>query len=174
MCSRIIVSVSFCLINLGPIYGQFAEAEKDTLRINEYQPEKQKIKLNEATMRAIKSGTLINFDGPKQANKPRPFVSKIPITKDFGLKPVAGIPMEASDSIKIPPRVFHELTFNYLPEKEIRAFKVSNKLEELRATPAGFSFSAEDLLQSIFSKTARAKKRNLKKANAWKTYNSLP
>ena len=122
MCSRIIVSVSFCLINLGPIYGQFAEAEKDTLIINEYQPEKQKIKLNEATMRAIKSGTLINFDGPKQANKPRPFVSKIPITKDFGLKPVARIPMEASDSIKIPPRVFHELTFNYLPEKEIRAF----------------------------------------------------
>jgi hypothetical protein len=70
MCSRIIVSVSFCLINLGPIYGQFAEAEKDTLIINEYQPEKQKIKLNEATMRAIKSGTLINFDGPKQAINP--------------------------------------------------------------------------------------------------------
>ena len=88
--------------------------------------------------------------------------------------PTSVINASSSDSIKIPPRVFHELTFNYLPEKEIRAFKVSNKSEELRATPAGFSFSAEDLLQSIFSKTARAKKRNLKKANAWKTYNSLP
>lgn len=36
------------------------------------------------------------------------------------------------------------------------------------------TFSMEDILQSIFWKSARAKKRNRKHANAWKTYNSLP
>ena len=37
---------------------------------------------------------------------------------------------------------------------------------------AGFAicFSMEDILQSIFSKTYRAKKHNAKHANAWKTY----
>jgi hypothetical protein len=34
----------------------------------------------------------------------------------------------------------------------------------------GVSFSAEDLLRSIFWKSERAKKRNRKHANAWKSY----
>lgn len=36
------------------------------------------------------------------------------------------------------------------------------------------TFSMEDVLQWIFWKSARDKKRNRKHANAWKTYNSIP
>lgn len=183
MSNRIILSFTLCLVNWGTMYAQWTE--QDTSRIEDVQTGKQKIKLNQETLRAIQSGTLINFDSPKPANQPKPYRSKTYITKDFDLKAVPGIPRETMDallipqqakdsSLNIPPRVFSQLSFNYLPAKEIRAFKVSSKSDNLKATPAGFSFSAEDLLQSIFSKSGRAKRRNLKKANAWKTYNNFP
>jgi len=172
MSNRVIMSFSICLLNLGLMNAQ--GIEKDTIWIDNGQMDKQKICLNEETMRAIQSGTLINFDSPKPVTKPRPYRMKIAITKDFGLKPVAGLPMEITDTLHIPPSVFAKLKFSFLPVKEVTGFKVSSKSDELRATPAGFAFSAEDLLQSIFSKTARAKKHNRKHATAWKTYNNFP
>ena len=38
----------------------------------------------------------------------------------------------------------------------------------------GYSFSADDLLRTIFQPSFRAKKRNKKHATAWKNYNSTP
>ncbi len=37
-----------------------------------------------------------------------------------------------------------------------------------------YTFSLNDILMGIFSKTERAKRRNRKKANAWKIYNDYP
>lgn len=38
----------------------------------------------------------------------------------------------------------------------------------------GLTFSLDDILMGIFSKTERARRRNKKKANAWKYYNDYP
>lgn len=137
---------------------------KDTLRLR---PEYQK---------AIEEGTFLRLDGSPQLREPE---TSYPLAKDFGeyFLPEDTVRHRKRKLTDLPPAVTM-LYGNELmrqPDKPLFRYE-AGEVEELKAlTPAGiYTFSAEDLLEQIFWKSARAKKRNKKKANAWRYYNEIP
>lgn len=190
-----------CLQPVWLVQAQHADewTKKDSLWLEDVKSGKVKLKLNDATLRAIQSGTLIAPEGISEDGY-KHVPSKIPITKSFthihplkslspnlspGMRWLQYHKLAASDTLyirpvdikELPPNVFIHYEPEYPPELDLASFRLYNKnKEELNAlTPAGiYTFSAEDFLRSIFWKSHRAKKRNAKKANAWKTYHSIP
>jgi len=148
------------------------------------------IRLNEATQKAIHSGTLIR--DPFTSKQLQISPPEMPIIKSLD-----GLTMpETYKQLKpqeLPVAVYKLYVLNYtdnspVVRKEAMEFSLSVKMElkELdKLTPikatvddpftirpaASGGFSAEDMLRSIFWPSHRAKKRNARNANAWKTYN---
>ena len=149
---------------------------------------KETIRLNIETQKAIESGTLIR--NPHILEQLYISPVELPFIKSFEN-------ITAPESQRIPPHelpvpVYKLYILNHkdtLPKINKNAFTFSAKtMEELKAldklTPrkstvddpttlrsgsVGVSF--EDIVRSIFWPSHRAKKRNAKNANAWKTYN---
>ena len=170
-------------------YSQEWTAE-DSLWMQRVQEGTETIRLNEATRKAIESGTLIRdpmFSKQLKSNPP-----EMPIFKSFEGITAPDNKLKPQD---LPVSVYKRYVQNMdmkdsLPVIRNEAFSLSGKqIEELKAldklTPrkatvddpftirsgASGSFSAEDILRTIFWPSHRAKKRNAKNANAWKTYN---
>ena len=173
------------------IYSQELTVE-DSLWIQRVRNGTENIRLNEATRKAIESGTLIRDPLSTKQLKVNP--SEMPIVKSF-----EGITMP-ENRLKpqdLPASVYkiyvHNRYLQYqkdsLPVIRQEAIGYNAKMmEELKAldllTPrkatvsdpatirsGGGGFDAEGILRSIFWPSHRAKKRNAKNANAWKTYN---
>jgi hypothetical protein len=147
----------------------------------------EKLQLNEKTRRAIEAGTLISTDPAGRQMRQSPL--EIPIYKSF-----EGI--TAPDARRVSP---HELPSSVyrlyglevkdsIPDatrstrfygKTIAELKTLDAQTPRKATVndnsirpgASVGFSSEDLLRTIFWPSHRAKKRNAKNANAYKTYN---
>jgi len=175
------------------IYAQEWTAE-DSLWIKRVQNGTEQIRLNDATRKAIESGTLIRDPLSTQPLKTHP--AEIPIVKSF-----EGItaPENKRKPTELPVSVYKIYVQNQylqyrkdsLPVIRQEATRFNAKtIEELKQLDAltprkatvddpvtigsgggGGSFSAEDILRSIFWPSHRAKKRNAKNATAWKTYN---
>ena len=140
----------------------------------------EKIQLNEKTQKAIEAGTFIHDPTSVKQMKINP--AKLPIIQLF-----EGITAPESQH-----RQPHELTVSVyglsvveqkdpLPDvsratalhsRIVDDFKMlGTRGEGTSGSGASVSFSAEDGLRTIFWPSHRAKKRNAKHANAWKTYN---
>jgi hypothetical protein len=153
----------------------------------------EKIQLNQETLKAIESGTLIRE--PDVVIQPQINPSEMPIIKSFegvtGLKnQVLSTEMTTSEyylygmdhiaalmggnQILTPKKNISPFT-----DKTISELKWLDKLTPRKATvddmtavrsgSVGLSF--EDILRTIFWPSHRAKIQNAKNANAWKTYN---
>ena len=146
------------------------------------------IQLNEETKKAIESGTLIRNPATLRQMKISP--AELPISHSF--EGIAVPELQRKQPPELPPAVYrlHLLTQkDTLPEVS-KATKLSaatiTELKMLDATTykkatvddpftirsgGGGSVSFEDILRTIFWPSHRAKQRNAKNANAWKTYN---
>jgi hypothetical protein len=146
---------------------------------------KESLQLNEETRRAIEAGTLIATPETKMPLRESP--SQLPIIKSFeGLT----APDSRLEPHKLPPSVFRQYdmgvtdTVTEIPrnmpmsKNNVAGLKALDRLTPRKATvddPATLrygakAFSAEDILRSLFRPSHRAKKRNAKQADAWKTY----
>ena len=172
------------------IYSQEWTAE-DSLWMQRVQNGTEKIRLNEATRKAIESGTLIRDPSVLQQFKSNPL--EMPIVKSFEgitapknqLRPqdlpvsvykiyIQNLNLNLKDSI---PAIRPEaLGFNAKTIAELKTLDANTPRKATVDDPftirpgATGSFSAEDILRTILSPSHRAKKRNAKNANAWKTY----
>ena len=171
------------------IYSQEWTVE-DSLWMQRVQNGTEKIRLNEATRKAIESGTLIRDPAVPKQFKSSPL--EMPIVKSFERITAPANQLRPQD---LPVSVYKIYIQNLnlkdsLPAIRPEAFGFSAKtgadLKTLdKQTPrkatvddpftirsgASGGFSAEDILRTIFWPSHRAKKRNAKNANAWKTYN---
>ena len=159
----------------------------------------EKIQLNEKTRKAIESGTFLHDPNISKQLKTSPI--ELPILKSFEgvtspetkksnraspadvpasvyiltiLKPIDTIPH--TRILKIPAgstaTKFSDKTVNEL--KMLEAFTPKKAtVDDKYSPPSGAAHKAnfEDALRSIFWPSHRAKQRNAKNANAWKTYN---
>ena len=168
------------------IYAQEWSAQ-DSIWLQRILNGTETIRLNEATWKAIESGTLIH-DPIMELLKASP--KEIPINQSF-----EGITSPASQRKQIselPPAVYLLQILNHkdsLPDvRQATTFNAAtiHDLKMLdavthRKTTVDDPFtirsggsgdtSFEDILRTIFWPSHRAKQRNAKNANAWKTYN---
>jgi len=168
------------------IYAQ-EWTEQDAIWLQNVLNGTEKIQLNEATRKAIESGTLIHDPMVDKQLKSSP--KEFPIIESF-----EGITSSESNRIlplDLPPAVYRLHLLNQkisfpdvsnatkMNTATIHDLKMLNAIAYRKSTvddpftigQGGGSFSAEDILRSIFWPSHRAKKRNAKNANAWKTYN---
>jgi hypothetical protein len=153
------------------LYSQWTK--EDSVWVQDVLSGKREVHLNPETWKAIESGTLINTEHDQPLHKreltPSPF--RAYITKDFSeyLKPIEN--PENIDPFSIPPSVFIRQGLDMpLPQDKINkaAFPIPQNIKDNAVRPSGNSF--DDLLKYLFIPSERAKARNRKKANAWKTY----
>ena len=152
----------------------------------------EKIRLNEQTLKAIESGTLIRDPSllPKEF-KTSP--SEMPIIRSIeDIKP-SELP-QPIQPLNLPVAVYHIYVLQQpvnLPTINKEAYTFSEKTiielktidaltprkatvddpSTLRTPSGGVSVNYEDILRTLFWPSHRAKKRNAQKANAWKNYN---
>jgi len=172
------------------IYAQDSTAQ-DSLQLVKILVGKDSVLLNDATRKAINAGTFIRNPFAPEQLKSSPL--EIPIIKSF-----EGVTKPESNRLKepyeLPPSVYmlymlqrpdtvpmiRKEAYTFSP-KTVEELVALEKLTPRKATVddpttlrtpgAGGSFSAENILRTIFWPSHRAKKRNAKNANAWKTYN---
>ena len=144
--------------------------KKDSLWLQRVKRGEEKIQLNEQTKQAIKSGSFLNTDpiGKQKISKS----TLLPIQDDFSeyIHPEFKRPLKSYKDV--PPSVFlrRNLETKPLTKSEIRAFDISEKVkEEMKSYQKGkISFSADDILKHIFMPSERRKKKNRKRAAAFK------
>jgi hypothetical protein len=149
---------------------------------------KEELHLNEATRKAIEAGTLISTD-PNPAIQMRlspleiPFYKTVegvtrpktgqvkpqelppPVYRLYGMEQKDSLP-DISRSVKFYPK-----TVNELKNLDLLTPRKSTVNDPATLRSGAHGFSAEEVLQTIFRPSHRARKRNAKHANAWKTYN---
>jgi hypothetical protein len=169
MIKRLVLLFVFCAQCTEMLYSQ-AE-EEDSVWIRDVVSRKRTLRLNPETLKAIERGTLLNLDGglPYKDEPVLPGLRSL-ITKDFSeyLKPDGN--SDSAYVFSIPPAVFIRQGLDApLPADRISkaAFPDSKNVRD-NARPSGQSF--DDALKYLFMPSERAKMRNRKRANAWKTY----
>lgn len=169
MNKRFYLILLICLPTIGNIHAQWTE--KDSLWILDILSGKEKVRLNQETLKAIESGTLIGVD--KSILEPISAPTQLPITKYFeGILP-PDTSISAIDFSKLPVSVFVQFGPKAVLIEELGSFLITPKERDtlISLTPQVATFNAENITRTIFWKSHRAKMRNRKKANAWKTYN---
>ena len=168
---------------------------KDSLWLQRVLSGQEKLKLNEETLRAIRSGTLISpAPTPEQQMKHSPL--ELPIVKSFD----SIIRPESHRTLHLlPPYVFslygpenHSATDPYrginkaggmmLSERQIEEMMILMKMNVKKTTvddkqtlPSPYiTFDAEDIARTIFWPSHRAKKRNARNAQAYKQFEVAP
>ena len=164
--------------------------KKDSLWLKRVLSGEEKLQLNDETKRAIESGTLLSPDlSIQEQMKMNPV--EMPIIKSF--EGITAPENRKKQPYELPPPVYKLYGLDAkdsLPDakrsvtfygKTIEELKALDKLTPRKATVddkatlrygVGGSVNAEDLLRSIFWPSHRAKQRNRKNANAYKTYNN--
>ena len=174
------------------VYSQDWTAE-DSLWMQRIQNGTETIRLNEATRKAIESGTLIRDPLNTKELKDNP--PEMPVVKSFeGITAPDNKPRPQDLPVSVYKIYVQEQFAKYYQDslldirneaiglnvKMIGDLKNLDKLTPRKATVddpftirsgASGSFSGEDILRTIFWPSHRAKKRNAKNANAWKIYN---
>ena len=170
---------------------------KDSLWLQRVLSGQEKLKLNEETLRAIRSGTLITpAPTPEQQMKHSPL--ELPIVKSFDsiIRPESHRKLHL-----LPPSVFmlYDLNKNnksandpdrgvnkaggmMLSERQIEEMMILMKMNVKKTTvddkqtlPSPYiTFDAEDIARTIFWPSHRAKKRNARNAQAYKQFEVAP
>ncbi len=144
--------------------------KKDSLWLQRVKSGEEQIQLNEQTKQAIKNGSFLNTDpiGRQKISKS----TLLPIQDDFSeyIHPEFKRPLKSYKDV--PPAVFLRMDLETKPlmKSEIRAFEISeNVRKEMEAYQKGkISFSVDDVLKHIFMPSERRKKKNRKRAAAFK------
>ena len=165
--------------------------KKDSIWLQRVLSGKEPIQLNEDTKKAIESGTLLSPD-PQIQEQMKISPAEWPITKTFegittlenrkkqphelppgvyklyGLDATDSLP-DATRSMTLYGKTVLELNvLDTLTPQKVIIGDNNDKLLRIMT----IHFSAEDALRTIFWPSQRAKNRNKKNANAWKTYNN--
>ena len=144
--------------------------KKDSLWLQRVKSGEEQIQLNEQTKQAIKNGSFLNTDpiGRQKISKS----TLLPIQDDFSeyIHPEFKRPLKSYKDV--PPAVFLRMDLETKPlmKSEIRAFEISENIrKEMEAYQKGkISFSVDDVLKHIFMPSERRKKKNRKRAAAFK------
>lgn len=173
------------------LYAQDKWTKQDSIWLQRVLSGEEKLLLNDDAKKAIESGNLLSPD-PYVKEQMKMKSAELPIMKSFEgitapesirkLKPNELPPpvyklygLDAEDSV---PDTKRSITFY---DKTIIELKALDVLTPRKATVddkttlrygSGGSVNAEDLLRTIFWPSHRAKQRNKKNANAYKTYNN--
>ncbi|MDR0749996.1 MAG: DUF4858 domain-containing protein [Tannerellaceae bacterium] len=174
MDKRLILLLFICLHQTETLYAQWTK--EDSVWLNNVLSGKDTIKLNPDVLKAIESGTLLNTDRLSPSDQIKIIPGRIPIHKDFteylspGKRQKDMEDARDVDPFSIPPAVFMRYGPAILLPKHTfnNAFMMPDSIKEDAVIPSGRSF--DDALRSIFSPSFRARERNRKNANAWKTY----
>jgi hypothetical protein len=192
--------VFFIVLKSGAVMYAQDWTEQDSIWLQRVLNGTEKIQLNEATRKAIESGTFIHDPAVVKQLKISP--AKTPIVQSFeGITAPESRKTERTPLSELPVSVFklYDLgqndsltgrsqiampagstatTFN---QKTIEELKLLDKFTPRKATVddktaigsggGSIDFDFENILRTIFWPSHRAKKRNAKNANAWKTYN---
>lgn len=171
------------------VSGSYAQndsvwTQQDSVWLRDVLSGKKKVRLNDATRRAIEAGTLIVPEGAREAPalpaEPRSYGPYLEITEDFS---GSGLPdtLYRRPLRDLPPAVLaiYGMHAARQPEIEFRSCKLYTVFPAGGGLSSGgvgviLVFSAEDVLRQIFWKSARAKRHNAKHATAWRYYHSIP
>jgi hypothetical protein len=187
----------FIVLKSGVVMYAQDWTEQDSIWLQQILNGTEKIQLNEETRKAIESGTFIHDPAVVKQLKSSP--TELPIFKSFeGIMapeppkiqriPLSELPVSVfrlhdwgqndslpDRSIITIPKGSMAAKFN---EETIRELKMLDAVTPRKATvddkaavrSGGASTNFENTLRSIFWPSHRAKQRNAKNANAWKTY----
>ena len=186
------------ILGAAPIWAQLSQA--DSIWLCNVLTGKKELKLNDETLRAIRSGTLINF------GKPAGEISKIgpelPLAKSFDIRPSTIDTISPLNPDLMDPYLYFKYFFIFAdrplikPEKPIPGFDLRsanlqfNPLAPIDANrgvtimrpygvapfngvsvPVDVDFN--DVLSRMFSPTYRRRAYNKEHAKAWKEYNKV-
>ena len=180
------------IVSILPMMAHAQWTEQDSLRLQEFLSGKEEIRLNPEFQKAIESGTFLRPDQPGTHMLSSP--SELPITKDFSEYVQLDTLRRLTNYDSITPVLFMLLNFRLPKNQDWKEFKVGKvpmaanvKLTNIYSdvvkdgqrrggvlATIRVYFDAEDLLETIFWKSARDKKRNRKRENTWKYYNDYP
>ena len=180
------------IVSILPMMAHAQWTEQDSLRLQEFLSGKEEIRLNPEFQKAIESGTFLRPDQPGTHMLSSP--SELPITKDFSEYVQLDTLRRLTNYDSITPVLFMLLNFKLPKNQDWKEFKVGKvpmaanvKLTNIYSdvvkdgqrrggvlATIRVYFDAEDLLETIFWKSARDKKRNRKRENTWKYYNDYP
>jgi hypothetical protein len=171
MMKRLLLLFVLCVQCTEMLYSQWTKG--DSIWLQDVLSGKKELRLNPEVQKAIELGTWLNTDPEKPLYKEELGSSTLRslITKDFSeyIKPLEE--ERNTPPFSIPPAVFiRQGLTNPLPEDKISKilFNTPKSVKENATYPSGISF--DDALKLIFMPSERAKARNRKNANAWKTY----
>jgi hypothetical protein len=172
MDKKLLLLFILCLQHTETLYAQWTE--QDSIWLQDVLSGKKDLQLKPEVLKAIEEGSFIRTDPPSMREDTQSMPLQHLISKDFSeyIKPTENT--KPTDSLFILPAVFMRLGLNEpLPQDPINKAAYTPKGKVTAPVPLGVSFSASDILNSIFLPSERAKARNRKKANAWKSYNSF-
>lgn len=174
------------------IYGQ-NWSEKDSVWLSGILSGKDTVRINPEFQKAIREGAFLRLeDEPGQQILDAP--AELPLLKDFSeyFRADTDSVYKEPDYKSISPRVYTVTPSALIDKKEIQVGKLPVAVAaggrnlyssdvvkdgQKRGTVGGsvkFYFSLNDMLEWVFSKKERNKRRNRKRDNTWRYYNSMP
>lgn len=167
MSKQLLIWMLICLN--GAEYAHAQWTKKDSVWLHNVQSGKERLQLNSETMKAIESGSLINFDKPVSKMQMAP-VSPLPILKDFS--EYLG---EFTTKTKVPLKDLHPSVFmKYGPKytKELRSYILIRDAIH-KESPFYPRWTAIDV-GKMTSRKEYVHARNAERDGTWKNYNNLP
>lgn len=170
MVNRLVVIGWLFLLGAELASGQEAEinsvSPKDTISLLD------RIRLDPEMWERIKPKEFLDFDmsAPTLSGTP----SQLPVIRDFSEYLQLDTAFRTTNLNQLPIGVIKLYGLDFRPDSLMPgAFNLHGSDVELlkMVYPGGMKFSAEDILRYMFWKSERAKRRNKKRANAWKLYN---
>lgn len=145
--------------------------KKDSVWLQDVLSGKEKLELNQETMKAIRSGSLINLDEPASMMKTAP-VQPLPILKDFS-EYVQADSTRRKLAWKDLPR---SVVWLYAPPPGKMLPVYQNMLEAWKHDVANRSYDTGVAVDigGLTSRKDYIHKRNARRDGTWKNYNNLP
>jgi hypothetical protein len=171
MMKRLLLLFTCCTQYTETLYSQWTK--EDSIWLQDVLSGKEELRLNPEVLKEIELGTWLNTNPEKPLYKEESGSSTLRslISKDFSeyIKPLEE--EKETNPLSIPSAVFiRQGLTNPLPDHKISKilFRTPESVKENAVRPSGMSFG--DALNLLFMPSERAKARNRKNANAWKTY----
>lgn len=166
MNKRLLIWIIVCLNGVECVHAQWTR--QDSLWLQNVLSGKEKLKLNEETLKAIESGSLLNNQPQPSGSMRMAPKSNLPITKDFSNYIQSNDTTHRKVALKdLPPQV---LWWYDPPIKLIKVPAFENIPIYYSPSTALATFS----LSYLTSRKHHIHKRNVKRDGTWREYDNLP